>query len=338
MSNGWITASGEQEVCTSNIATPEKIAEITARQSRPDTTVSREVHMPFNGGPARVTEQHNGEYQAYQDRSFKGSIIETAAAEGGHMIVNRAVRGSDQVTLPGGMTSIAADLGFLVRNPNGSYSDAPRKTDLKDPTAGALPGKPDASSVKGEASGSDSDDTFSLSEEGEAAMKTIVESCFQGDAIRGMDEILNHGEVSPNTIGKLASAANMEPHEMAEIVNKAHQGFYDAVAQRIEASGIDGDAFEAFLKSDLQRLGKFTHAARQLVLGNIDEGFEIIDEAKERFLWQADRFMQDDVKAALDEAGYGWESDGKGRVIVVTNDFGKIPFEVAVHQGIIRFI
>ena len=55
------------------------------------------------------------------------------------------------------------------------------------------------------------------------------------------------------------------------------------------------------------------------------------------FLEKADRYMKDDVKAALKEAGYGHQTDGRGGLLVVLNSGAQVPFNVAVRQKVITF-
>lgn len=291
--SGWITADGTPEPSSSNLYEGDKAsAQTTPEGSR---GVSREARIPFNGGPGTVVEYRNGEYQAGVDHGYQGSVIGSARTEGGGVIVDRAPTAKDRVTLPGGMTtSISAAVlsGFLVRNPDGSFADAQPAEALKNPAevvAQAAPTAPAEGSLEATAT---ADPTFNIGEEGEAAMAAIAQSVQPGDAIKAMDEVLQLGEVSENTVARMASQAGIEPEQMLEQITAAHQGFYDGAMARFEAAGIDAEALEAFVKDNPQALSKLAQGARNLVMHN---NTTQMDEVQEAFFEQADRYMPEEV-------------------------------------------
>jgi hypothetical protein len=335
MSNGWIDADGNRETSTSNLVDPDKAA-----QHRPNPTtrgVSREVQMPFDGGPAKVVEQRNGEYNAWVPEGYNGSVIGSARTAGGDMIMNRRVTSQDRVTLPQGIqtsVAVAANMGYLVRNGDGTFSDAPEKMTIKDPTAGVPTGKPDAAAPDHEGDG-DAEGGFAIGDDGEAAMKSIVDSVLPGDAIKALDEVLKLGGVSDNTLSRMASHAQVEPEVIAEQLAAAHQGFYDATLAHLEEGGVANlDAFEAFIRSTPQAFEKLTKGARDLVMSNKTEE---IDSLRDAFIEKADIYMPADVTDALDEAGYDWRKLPDGRIQVNIGGMD-VPWQVAVRQQHIRFI
>lgn len=322
---GWITASGEsQTLSTSNLA-PENAPR------GPQTETSSHMEVTFRNGEATLTHNPGQEYQADQGVNTSGGVLASARTEGGGVIVARSLKGTDQVTLPGGMsTSInaAVTIGYLQRNPDGSFSETPMAT------AAAAGGGGDGNGDNSD-EGEDGPAQFSLGDDGEKVMTEITSSFQPGDTIRAMDEVLNFGEVSESTLARMASQAGLEPSEVADKLNTAHTAFYEAATSHMGALGVtNGDAFEAFVNENPRWYGELSKGARDLVMSNNTEGLDTVADA---FLEQADRYMADDVMDALEDAGYGHKSNGKGGLLVVLNDGTEVPFQVAVRQKIITF-
>lgn len=313
----WITPTGEVQTNVKSNLLPEDA------KREPVIETSMHAGVVFKDGQATYTEQKGTEYQADQGINLDNGILGSARTEGGGHIHGRRVIASDQVVLPGGIPTsagVAADLGFLVINTDGSFSEVP-------PDHG-----PEEASGEDEAGGGE----FQISDTGEAAMGEIVSTVDQSAAIAGLSEILERGEVSGRTLERMAAGSGKEPGEVAELVNRAHEGFYEAAADRMADLGVtDEEAFMAFVSQNPQLRGKMAESARALVMGQGAEGF---DAVASQFLEQADRYMGDEVIAALDEAGFEHRPDGKGGLIVITHDGMPVPFQVAVRQKIVRFV
>lgn len=319
MSN-WITASGNVE-STSNL--------LPADAPR-GTKIEHSSHMEitYRSGQSTIVDNSSREYQADQGVNTSDGILASARTEGGGLIVNRSLTGKDRVTLPGGMATrveVAVSLGYLQRNPDGSYSE----TSMAAATGGGGNGDDD----NGE--GDEAPAEFTIGDEGEKAMAEIVQSFQPGAAIKAMDEIINRGEVSANTLALLASQAGLEPHQVAEKFNTAHAAFHSAAADHLATHGVtDEDSFDAFLNENPRWFGELAKGARDLVMSNSTKGLDAVADA---FLERADRYMAEDVKDALEAAGYGHKSDGRGGLLVVFNSGTEVPFQVAVRQKIITF-
>ena len=321
--SGWITATGESQPNVQSNLAPENT------QWEPKIETGMHAEVIFRDGQGFYVDHSGQKYQADQGVTTDEGILASARDEGGGLIHGRAVMASDQVTLPGGMptsAAVAADLGFLQRNPDGTFSDMPEET-----TTGG--GNDDNDSAAEE---SYAVPQFSIGNEGEAAMDKIVGHVEAGNAIKTMDEILNLGSVSENTLARMASEAGMEPDEMAATINTAHQGFYDAAASHLASRGVDtGEAFEAFIGANPRVFEALGASARSLVMNNDTSG---LDEVADAFLEQADKFMTAEVEAALDDAGFKYRTDSNGGLIVITETGVEVPFQVAVRQKIVRFV
>jgi hypothetical protein len=166
-------------------------------------------------------------------------------------------------------------------------------------------------------------------------MTKIVNSVDQGAPIDAISEVLELGEVSDKTLARMATAQGIEPEQAAELVNTAHQGFYDAASDHMANLGITNDAaFGAFVQDNPQAYGKLAEAARELFMNNDTNG---LDAIAGQFMEQADHYMQEDVMVALNAAGFEHRSDGRGGLIVITNSGLDMSFQVAVREGIVTF-
>ena len=319
---GWVTAGGNAE-STSNLLPTE-----APRGAKIETSAHMEIQQ--RGGETRHIDNSSREYTANPfEVSPEDGVLASARTEGGGLIHNRPLSGKDRVTLPGGMATrveVAVSLGYLQRNPDGSYSETPMA----------------AAAAGGGGSGDNGDDEkepapaeFTIGDEGEKVMTEIVQSFQSGVTIAAMDEILQRGEVSSSRLAALASQAGLEPHEVAEKFNTAHAAFYDAATSRMETLRVtDEDAFEAFVKDHPQQYQAMVKGARDLVMSNSTKGLDAVADA---FLERADHYMAEDVKDALEAAGYGHKPDGRGGLLVVLNGGAQVPFQVAVRQKIITF-
>lgn len=102
-------------------------------------------------------------------------------------------------------------------------------------------------------------------------------------------------------LATLASQAGLEPEQVTEKFNAAHEAFYTAASDHLAALGVtDEDAFEAFINENPNARRDMGKAARDLVMSNSTKGLDAVADA---FLEKADRYIQEDVKAALEEAG-----------------------------------
>lgn len=165
-------------------------------------------------------------------------------------------------------------------------------------------------------------------------MTEILDSVTQRASIKAMDEILQLGEVNENTLTRMASHAGLSPDEMSEKIEAAHLAFYGAASDYMAERGVvDEDAFAAFIAQNPQHMQGLTEAARSLVMNNDPTGFDGLADA---FLEQADVFMTEEAKDALDAAGLGWaEVPGGGHKVI----YEGVPVSrnVAVRQRLITF-
>lgn len=314
----WITATGDVEASASTIADKSITSQIKTEVGNGGGWQS--------AGDGKAFSNPSTSYQARANDDDSGGVMATVRSPSGSPLMSRSPNGSDIIMYQGmGIPlSVAANMGLVTRNPDGSFSDKEAPAVLKDPTAEA---KAKAPSEK--ATGATDEVTF-----GEAAEATLTElmgSQMPGDLIKTVDSVLLTGDVDAATIGRMASMEGIEPAEMAEKVATVWQGAYDAAS---DFMGIEnGEAFQAFITSDTRRKADMVEAARNFFMHNKPEGLQTMADA---YLPAMDRYEGSRVKAMLTEAGYQFADRPGGGVDVLVNG-QPISWEVAVKQKIITF-
>lgn len=320
--NHW-DANGEpvQNVNTSNLVDPQAPTAPTEG---------------FTFGPPRdpATERpHSDGYQSHVEEGYRGSVIGSARDAGGGMIVNRVVSANDRVTLPEGVqtsAAVAANLGYLTRNPDGTFSDIPGA--FSDDGEGEYANDGDEDDYDDD--DIPDEDGFDIGDEGREALTKIANSVPVGTSVQAMDQILMNGKVSENTLASMASAASVEPGQMMEYINATHQAFHDAASDHLRSLGVVNDeAFASFVQEHPELYSKVTNGARSLVMHSDTEDLTSVAEA---FMAKADEYMPNEVMGALDEAGYDYERTASGKLLIDIDGI-QVPWEVALKQQLIGF-
>ena len=324
MSNGWITATGEAEASTSNLADLDVRSGIK-------TEVGTHNSLEVTGsGPVRANA--SAEYTLGQEAPTQGSVMASVKNHSGGGIYGRNPTGKDTVDVGGIRTSIdvAVSMGMLVRNPDGSFSDVPEAPNLKDPTEAAQQGKPTADGGE-----PDTAAEVTFGEAAEEALTGLIAGQQPGNLIKALDSTLNSGgEVDRGVLEKMASAASVEPEEMEQQIATVHSGVHEAATNILADHGVgDDDAFEAFINSTPGAAEKLAQAGRDLFMNSDTSGLTDLADA---YVAKMDRFEGDYVKEMLTDAGYAFEGDASTGIRVNVRGT-MVPWEVAVKQKIITF-
>lgn len=318
---GWVTASGETEKTTSNLANNET-------NFMPDAGGGRNYRTLDGSGLVQGDKPREVMLMPSDDES--GGIMTTARTVSGSPIMNRAPNGQDLIKYQGMPIQLnnAAALGFVTRNADGTFSDNPTQKKLNDPSAKVTDKAPAEKAETNETAG------VSFGEAGDAAMQELITSQNHGDMFKMVDSVLNTGGMDEATLGRMASMAGVEPDEMAEKVTTVWAGAQEAAAEFFYDAGVDNEqAFEAFLGSNPQMQANMSEAMRNYFVHHKTEGLQTMSDA---YLPQMDRYETERVKDMLAEAGYGFEDDDKGGVRVLVSGTS-VSWEVAVKQDIITF-
>ncbi|OAN69141.1 hypothetical protein A8B83_16490 [Rhodobacteraceae bacterium EhC02] len=314
----WITATGDVEASASTIADKSITSQIKTEVGNGGGWQS--------AGDGKATSNPSTSYQARANDDDSGGVMATVRSPSGSPLMSRSPNGSDIIMYQGmGIPlAVAANMGLVTRNPDGSFSDKEAPAALKDPTAQVRAKAPaDKATV--------ATDGVTFGETAEATLTELMGSQMPGDLIKTMDSVLLTGDVDAATIGRMASMDGSEPAEMAEKVATVWQGAYDAAS---DFMGIEnGEAFQAFITSDTRRQADMVEAARNFFMHNKTEGLQTMADA---YLPAMDRYEGSRVKAMLTEAGYQFADRPGGGVNVMVNG-QPISWEVAVKQKIITF-
>ena len=323
MSN-WITATGEVEAPTSNL-------DDTSITTSPQVVVGNRNNIEVTGnGP--VTANAPAEHTLGQDMPSNAGVMATARNHSGGGIYGRNPTGKDIVNIGGMETHIdnAVRMGLVVRNSDGTFSDAPPKVELKDPTEKAV------KAVKAplEAAEKTDPDSVSFGKAGDEAMQELLDTQMPSNLYKTVDSILYNGELDERTLERMASEANIEPHQMAEKLTTVWAGVHDAATDALYDAGIgDEDAFAAFIASNPQNQQNMMEAARNFFVYHNPEGLNTMAEA---YLPQMDKFDAQGVREMLTAAGYEYADKPDGGLFVVVQGM-KMSWEVAVKQKAITF-
>lgn len=324
--SGWINAAGEIEGSTSTLTSP-------------DNPATPQAETRFKGGwmsgssGEKTPDITAGKHTLRPNDDTSDGLLATARTQAGSVIMGRSPRGTDVILIEGMPVSlnVAATLGYVVRNPDGSFSDKETPAALKDPAEAA---KAQASVEKPADEPKGEPEDISFGEAAEATLEELINTQMPGDLIKTMDSVLLRGDIDQNTINRMDSTAGVEPEQMAEQVMTVWQGAYDAASDFMADLGIEnGDAFQALINSDTRRQADMMEAARNYFMHNKTEGLATMAET---YLPSMDRYEGARVKEMLTEAGYEFaDKPGGGVDIIVSGQ--RISWEVAVKQKIITF-
>ncbi|MCD1625806.1 hypothetical protein K7H22_07385 [Seohaeicola saemankumensis] len=315
----WITATGEIEGSASTLTSPDSPAPLGGSG-------------PSDGG-FRGRDTSAGFTARANDDESEG-VMATVRSQAGSPIMTRNPNGNDLIKYQGATITldVAAHLGLVNRNPDGSFSDKATTAALKDPTSGAKAPADKANEKRAEAE----DDTVTFGEKAQATLQELLatQKHHPGNMFRAVDSVLHTGDLDATAIERMASIEGVEPAEMRAKVETVWQGAYDTGTDILAEAGIeDEDAFQAFITSDLRRKSEFTEAARNLFVHGKPEGLRAMAEA---YLPAMDRYEGARVKAMLTEAGWQFSEKAGGGINVIVHGT-QVPWEVAVKQKIITF-
>ncbi|MCL6286003.1 hypothetical protein M3P21_21030 [Ruegeria sp. 2012CJ41-6] len=321
----WTTATGETEASGSNLADISLV-------NTPHAVVGNRNNLEVTGN-GQVTSNSSASYTMGQEAPTQGGVMATVKSHSGGSIFGRNPSGKDTVDIGGTRTNIdvAVGMGLLVRNGDGTFSDAAAPVALKDPTANA---KTMAKRAEGAEAQKAEPSGVSFGEAADATMQDFLKGQNPGDLFKTVDSILQHGDADTRTIERMAHMAGVEPAEMQAQVATVWEGAYNsAMGIMAEAGVANEEAFDAFLNSNPQMQASMKEAARNYFVHHKTEGLQTMADA---YLTQMDQFDTAGVREMLTEAGWDHvEKPGGGLQVLVNGT--PVSWEVAVKQRIITF-
>ncbi|MBW7057011.1 hypothetical protein KY389_09945 [Paracoccus bogoriensis] len=239
----------------------------------------------------------------------------------------RSCRPNDTVEVMGQRMEmgLAATLGLIARNPDGSFSFSGDAGSDRESAAEATQQAPE---------GQPEGDTFRASDDAEGALTALVESLPPGTQMAALNALVETGQVGPEMIERMARQSGAEPADLARQIEAAHAGFYDSVMDRVEAMGVhDSDLFGDFIEGDPKLSREMQQAVRNLMMTNDATGF---DRLAERFVQSLDRVDPQAVKEALTASGIPHRRSPGGELVLTFEGHGEVSYQEAVKQGLIR--
>lgn len=260
------------------------------------------------------------------DDLAQGEGVErTIRTSSGWPVLNRGYRGDDTIEIEGLRFSlgIAAQLGYALRNPDGSFSvaQAPRGPSAGSAAGAAPEGAPEAA-------------TFTATPDAEAAMEALTRHVAPSMQMAALGAIVETGQVGPEMIERMARQSGAEPAEIAEAVEIAQAGFYDAVMARMEGMGVhDEDLFGEYVERDPQLARQMQRAVRGLLMENDPSGFDALASG---FVQSLDRVDPRAVTDALQASGIPFHKAANGHLVLTLPGVGQVSYAEAVRAGLIK--
>ncbi|EAQ45632.1 hypothetical protein MED193_08263 [Roseobacter sp. MED193] len=322
----WITATGAEETPASNLHNNDLPSAIRSEVGNGGGWES--------AGNGQTASNPSISYQARPNDDESGGLMATVRSHAGSPIMGRSPRGSDIIKVQGMGVSlnVAANMGLVNRNPDGSFSEKVAPATMKDPAAEAISKAPATAEAKGKTEGEP--EGVSFGDAGDAAMADLLAGQNPGELFKTVDSVLHYGDVDKATIGRMASKAGIEPEAMEAQVMEVWQGAHDAATDFMVDAGIEnGDAFQAFVTSNPQLRSDMMEAARNYFVHHKTEGLQTMADA---YLPQMDRYETSRVRDMLTDAGYQFADKPGGGLFVMVNGT-PVSWEVAVKQKIVTF-
>ncbi|MFN3279580.1 MAG: hypothetical protein ACK41Y_14455 [Paracoccus hibiscisoli] len=286
-----------------------------------------------------LQERHGeGKWTSTSDLARGEGIERTVRNANGFPVLDRPYQAQDRVNIPGmnGVTlAQAAQLGFAKMNQDGSFSfsgeaGSDRAAAPSNNPQGNPQGQP-----SGDTEGAPSDaETFRISDSGEEAMTALVGSLPQSTQMAAINAVVETGNISPEMIDRMAQRSGQDPEELTRQVLAVHEGFYDAVMDRVGALGVhDDELFGDFINTDSRMARQMQQAVRDMVMNNDPTGF---DSLAQKFTAELDLIDPESVTAALKGAGIQHRKSGSGEILLTMQGHPEVSYREAVKLGLIK--
>lgn len=275
-----------------------------------------------------------GRWKSGTDLARGEGIERTVRSGTGSMVLDRAYKGTDRVDLPGAPgvpLDIAAQLGFVTRNPDGSFSFSGEAGSDR----AAAPSTNPQGQPSGDTEGAPSDaETFRISDSGEEAMTALVGTLPQSTQMAAINAMVETGNISPEMIDRMAQKAGADPAALASQIEAVHEGFYDATLDRLGTLGVhDDELFGEFIQGDSRMVRQMQQAVRDMVMNNDPTGF---DSLAQKFTAELDLIDPESVTAALKGAGIQHRKSGSGEILLTMQGHPEVSYREAVKLGLIK--
>lgn len=278
-----------------------------------DVTNDRIAYDPIKGITTYGVTQTNTFDQTQGD----GSIRSTARSQSGSPIGNRELSDNDIVTVDGMEVSVgvAKQIGLLGEDgkdvaPTKEAKPQPKPSadDMGDPEpAERLPG-----------------------EYAEMLLETSSKAVDAGTQNAAVLDYVNKGELSEGTVGRIASAMGVEPHEAHGMAQEVYRGFEAQAYQTVEKAGVDPQAvFEWAQKEAPEQLSKAmqAHAMQRSTKG--------YTEVAQAYISNLDSVDPEAILGARLGSGITAKREN-GKIVLNLPGVGTVGWKSALKAGLIR--
>ncbi|MGR3248557.1 MAG: hypothetical protein ACU0DH_08140 [Paracoccus sp. (in: a-proteobacteria)] len=281
------------------------------------------------------TPNREGQWRRTSDLARGEGIERTVRNDRGHPVIDRAYRGTDKVNLPGvGGVSLdmAAQLGFVTRNADGTFSFS---SEAGSDRAAVTEGQPQAQPSGDQEAAPSEAETFRISDSGEEAMTALCGTLSQDIQMAAINAVVETGSIDPEMIERMAQRSGADPAELARQIETVHEGFYDAVMDRVGALGVhDADLWGDFINTDSRMGREMQKAVRDMVMHNDPSGF---DGLAQRFTQSLDKIDPESVTDALKAAGVPHRKhQDSGQILLTLPGHNELSYREAVKLGLIK--
>lgn len=282
----------------------------------------RSISLRTDSGAVSINGQETTQAEAYQALNTSSLVandpLQTRTPTGSPRMGE--LQSTDIITVGGlDMTVANAEsLGLIERGPNGKFLAVPGAADALNREA-----VPETAPEEGEA-------LADSATEGDLA--AICEVVSSGTQVSVLGQLVEAGELHPNTIARAASEAGIHPNEMNERINRVVEGFQHQAEQTIKALGAD-DPSQFWEWAQENRSRELKDAMRK-------HGMERSTSAYRGLYGDYVASIADHDAAAVLQADFGTsgitaQQVGQ-KVLLNIPGIGRVDYQTAVRQGLIR--
>lgn len=165
-------------------------------------------------------------------------------------------------------------------------------------------------------------------------MTSLVGTLPQSTQMAAINAMIETGIINSEMIERLAQRSGADPAELTRQVEAVHEGFYDAVMDRVGALGVhDDELFGQFIEGDSRMARQMQEAVRNMVMHNDATGF---DGLAQKFTQSLDLIDPESVSTALKGAGIQHRKIDTGVILLTMPGHGEVSYREALKLGLIK--
>jgi hypothetical protein len=276
-------------------------------------------------GPVRINtaEVSNGET----------GVLSTANRDGTPRRASE-LKPTDRVTVNGFETTVAnaLRLGMIDRDSHtGIFRNATPEA-FKEATGEAAAERAKEAAVKAEAERAQREQAAKLSNpDAEAAATELANTVTEGDRVAAVLQMIESGEVTPSTLARAASHAQIEPSALQAKLVTAMSGYTSQAQTYAAERGIDFDHFAAWARAN-----HMTDVKQAAVAHATQRDVSAWSGLMQRYMNGLDRIAPEFILGARFPNGGSAHMDGATRQVIITMPNGEtVSWSAALRAGLL---